>query len=134
MAGYSGTPLPRKLGLPASGRAVLIGAPAGFPRLLGKLPAGLKLTPRLGRGEAYVHVFAIESAVLRKQFAAAARALDKAGTLWVSWPKKASGVATDLTEDVVRAIGLAAGLVDVKVCAVDEVWSGLKFMYRLRDR
>jgi hypothetical protein len=134
MAGYSGTPLPRKLGLPAAGRAVLLDAPAGFPRLLGKLPAELKVTPRLGRAETYVHIFSTESATLRKRFATAARALDKAGTLWVSWPKKASGVATDLTEDVVRAIGLGAGLVDVKVCAVDEVWSGLKFMYRLRDR
>ena len=134
MAGYSGTPLPRKLGLPATGRAVLIDAPAGFTKLLGKLPPALELTPRLGRGEAYVHIFATESATLGKRFVTAARALDKAGTLWVSWPKKASGVATDLTEDVVRAIGLEAGLVDVKVCAVDDVWSGLKFMYRLRDR
>lgn len=134
MAGYSGTPLPRKLGLPQSGRAAFLDEPPGFRKLVQPLPPALEIRERLGGRFDYIHVFAVKSAVLRKRLVAAARALEKDGMLWGSWPKKASGVATDLTDGVVRDIGLAAGLVDVKVCAVDEVWSGLKFMYRWRDR
>lgn len=134
MAGYSGTPLPKKLGLPQTGRVVFIDEPPAFRDLLGHSLDALVVSTRTTAGSVYIHLFATRTAVLRKKFAVAARALDKAGTLWVSWPKKTSRVATDLTENVVRDIGLEAGLVDVKVCAVDETWSGLKFMYRLRDR
>jgi hypothetical protein len=134
VAGYSGTPLPRKLGIPASGRAALVDSPHGFLKLLGKWPAQLERCPKLTGPLDYIHVFASERGVLEVQFPRARDALSTSGTLWVSWPKKASGKPTDLTEGVVREIGLAAGLVDVKVCAVDETWSGLKFVYRLRDR
>jgi hypothetical protein len=134
MAGYSGTPLPRKLGLPPAGRAAFLSEPADFRKLVRPLPDGLEVTTRLSGQFQYIHLFVSRRSVLEKQFPRAAKALDKAGTFWVSWPKKASGVASDVTEAVVREIGLGAGLVDVKICAVDEVWSGLKFMYRLRDR
>ncbi len=133
-AGYSGTPLPRKLGIPEVGRAAVIDAPRGFLHLLGPWPKKLQKSPKLSGPLDYIHVFAVERRVLQTLFPKARDALAKAGTLWISWPKKASGRATDITEDVVREIGLDAGLVDVKVCAVDETWSGLKFMYRLKDR
>ncbi len=134
MAGYSGTPLPRKLGIPASGRAALIDAPRGFLRLLGPWPKKLEKLPMLSSPLDYIHLFTIERSALQALFPKARDSLVKTGTLWVSWPKQASGRATDLTENVVREIGLAAGLVDVKVCAVDETWSGLKFVYRRKDR
>lgn len=134
MSGYSKTPLAKKLGLPQSGRAVFLRAPAGFAVSLGPLPQGLSIGKRLSPGLAYIHVFAGSKAQLLDSLPRAVRELRKDGTLWVSWPKKASGVATDVSEDDVRAAGLASGVVDVKICAVDEVWSGLKFVYRLRDR
>ncbi|MGH8496531.1 MAG: DUF3052 domain-containing protein [Gammaproteobacteria bacterium] len=134
MAGYSKTPLFRKLGLPGSGRAVLVDAPAGFVKALGPLPKDLKLGTRLTTGLAYIHAFVRSNARLHDVLPRAARALAKDGTLWIYWPKQASGLATDFREGEVRACGLAAGLVDVKICAVDEIWSGLKFVYRLRDR
>lgn len=134
MAGYSGTPLPRKLGIPESGRAAILDAPRGFLKLLGKWPPALQRCPKLTAPLDYIHLFASERGVLEAEFPRARDALTKAGTLWVSWPKKASGMRTDVTEGVVREIGLANGLVDVKICAVDDTWSGLKFVYRLRDR
>lgn len=134
MAGYSGTPLPRKLGIPTSGRAAFVDPPRRFVALLGKWPAQLERCPKLAAPLDYVHLFATERGVLEAEFPRARDALRKTGTLWVSWPKKASGKRTDVTEAVVREIGLANGLVDVKICAIDETWSGLKFVYRLRDR
>lgn len=134
MAGYSGTPLPRKLGIPESGRAAIIDSPRGFMKRVGKWPSRLERCRKITAPLDYIHLFASERGVLEEQFPRARDALTKAGTLWVSWPKKASGKQTDLNESVVREIGLANGLVDVKVCAVDETWSGLKFVYRLRDR
>jgi hypothetical protein len=133
-AGYSGTPLPRKLGIPEAGRAAIVDGPRGFLKLIGKWPAQLERCPKLTAPLDYIHLFASERGALEAQFPRARDALTKSGTIWVSWPKKASGKQTDLDEGVVREIGLANGLVDVKVCAVDETWSGLKFMYRLRDR
>ncbi len=133
MAGYSGTPLPRKLGIKESHRVALVNAPAGFS--LGDLP-GVTLTTKLG-GRALCDVilfFADRQAVVEKEFAKLARRLTPAGGLWICWPKKASGLASDLTEDTIRAVGLAHGLVDNKVCAVDETWSGLRFVRRLKDR
>jgi hypothetical protein len=134
MTGYSGTPLPKKLGIPQAGRAAFLSEPADFRKLVQPLPAALEVCTRLAGQFQYIHLFVTKRSILEKDFSRAAKALDKAGTFWVSWPKKASGVATDVTESAVREIGLGAGLVDVKICAVDDVWSGLKFMYRLRDR
>jgi hypothetical protein len=133
-AGYSGTPLPKKLGIRPGARLGLIGAPDGFEATLGPLPDGVRVV-RVARGRLDVIVgFFVERRALDRRFQALSGALDPAGGLWIAWPKRASGVATDLTENVVRSVGLAAGLVDNKVCAVDEVWSGLRFVYRVRDR
>lgn len=136
MAGYSGTPLPRKLGIKAGHRIVLLKAPAGFNKLLDPLPGDIEIRTDLrGRGGFDVIVFFVKRrAELERDFARISGRLDDAGGLWVSWPKKASGVATDVTESVVREVGLDAGLVDNKICAVDETWSGLRFVIRVADR
>lgn len=134
MVGYSGTPLAKKLGLKADGIIALVNAPAGFETALAPLPAGARATRTPAGKPQLVLMFAANLAELTKRFVPLAKKLDAAGALWVAWPKKASKVPTDLIEDVVRKIGLEAGLVDVKVCAVDETWSGLKFVYRLKDR
>jgi hypothetical protein len=132
-AGYSGTPLPRKLGIRPESRVLLVGAPAGFD--LGELPAGAVLHQRPGTAPYdVVLAFCPDLATLRRRFGALAGRLTTAGGLWIAWPKKASGVPTDLTENVVREHGLAGGLVDVKVAAIDPIWGGLKFVVRLRDR
>jgi hypothetical protein len=136
MAGYSGTPLPKKLGIKEGHRVALIHAPESFEQTLGALPADVVLR-RDQRGKSPFDVivfFTTEAAILREQFAPLAERLTPAGGLWVAWPKKAAQVATDLTEDIIRIIGLDAGLVDNKVCAVDETWSGLRFVLRLKDR
>jgi hypothetical protein len=134
VAGYSGTPLPRKLGIKENHRLALIGAPEGFTQTLGALPGGVETRTSV-RGRADVIVFfATRRVELERRFAALKRALEWDGGLWVAWPKGSSGVETDLTGNVVREIGLANGLVDVKVCAVDEIWSGLRLVHRLEDR
>lgn len=134
MAGYSSRSLIDKLGIKPRTRIAIINAPRGYRLTLGKLPAGVTVV-RVVRGALpFIHLFAVSREVLEDRFPALVRALAPAGALWVSWPKKASGVRTDLTEDVVRAIALAGGLVDVKVAAVNHVWSGLKLVRRLRDR
>ena len=123
MAGYSGTPLPQKLGIKDGARVRIAGAPDGFARSIG-------VVPRL-RGEADVIVlFARRRGDLAREFPRLQRSLHPAGGLWVAWPKKSSGVATDLTENAVRDLGLARGLVDNKVCAIDETWSGLRLVIR----
>ncbi|CAG1011138.1 hypothetical protein PHYC_04012 [Phycisphaerales bacterium] len=136
MAGYSKTPLARKLGIKPGSRVVLLGAPAGFERTLGDLPKGAKVTRRapLRAVADVILLFTNSSEMLEDRFPRTRRRLAEAGGFWVCWPKKASGVPTDLTEDLVRGIGLEVGLVDNKVCAVDEVWSGLRFVVRVRDR
>jgi hypothetical protein len=134
MAGYSGTPLPKKLGLKEGGSIVLIGAPQNFTRRLAPMPTGAKVTKRAGPRMGSVLFFASSRAQLAPSIAEPAAKLDPSGMLWIAWPKKTSGVATDLTEDAVRKVGLGARLVDNKVCAIDEVWSGLRFQYRLKDR
>ena len=132
MAGYSGTPLVKKLGIAAGARMALVNAPRGFAQELGKLPAGVK---KAADGELdFVLLFAKDSAEMKKHLNGLARHLEPAGMLWVAWPKKASGVATDLTENVVRDVALLMGLVDVKVCAIDEIWSGLKLVVRKENR
>jgi hypothetical protein len=132
-ADYSGTPLPRKLGVKPESRVLVDGRPAGFR--LGQLPPGAILHTRPG-GDPYdvVLSFCPDRARLERRFVPLARRLAAAGALWACWPKRASGVSTDLDETAVREFGLAAGLVDVKVCAVDPVWAGLKFVVRRRDR
>jgi hypothetical protein len=133
-AGYSGTPLPKKLGIRPSARLGLIGAPDEFAVALGPLPEDVRVR-RTARGPLDVVVaFFVARAALERRLPALRAALDPAGGLWIAWPKRASGVATDLTESLVRELGLAAGLVDNKVCAIDQVWSGLRFVYRLQDR
>jgi hypothetical protein len=134
MAGYSGTPLPQKLGIKPGSRLALIGAPPGFDRVLGELPDGVRTTSRAGAALDVAVFFTQEHAALEKKFAALAKAIAPAGALWIAWPKKSSGVRTDVDEKVVRAVGLKEGLVDVKVCAIDETWSGLKFVVRRADR
>ena len=134
-AGYSGTPLPRKLGITAGARVALIGAPDGFDSTLGALPEGVTVVRRLGRRPHDVIVaFFSHSSLLERRLPQLVAALDHAGGLWIAWPKRSSGVATDVTEDVVHTLGLATGLVDNKVCAIDPVWSGFRFVYRLHDR
>jgi hypothetical protein len=134
-AGYSGTPLVRKLGIKADARLGLIGAPDGFDATLGELPLGVRVRRRLG-GDPFDVIVAFHSrrAELARRTPALADALDPDGGLWIAWPKRASGVASDVSETVVRELGLSAGLVDNKVCAIDQVWSGLRLVYRLRDR
>lgn len=132
MAGYSGTPLVKKLGINSGARMALVNAPQGFAQELGKLPPGVKKTSD-GTLD-FVLLFAKDGAAMKKHLNGLARHLEAAGMLWVAWPKKASGVATDLTENVVREAALPMGLVDVKVCAVNEVWSGLKLVVRKEHR
>ena len=133
-AGYSGTPLAQKLGLKPATRAVVLGAPQDYGRLVSPLPPGVRVVSRLPRTASFIHCFVKQRSELEQQLPRLARALEDSGKLWVSWPKKSSGVATDVTEAVVRVAALANQLVDVKVCAVDETWSGLKLVRRLRDR
>ncbi len=133
-AGYSGTPLVRKLGIKPGSRLGLLGAPSGFDTTLGELPQGVSVRRR-ARGPLDVIVaFHSRRSELEQRLPALSACLDPAGRLWIAWPKRASGVATDVSENVVRELGLAAGLVDNKVCAIDELWSGLRLVVRLRDR
>lgn len=133
-AGYSGTPLPRKLGIRTGARVALLGAPSHPRPGLGELPPGARLLARLAP-DLDVIVLAVDRlADLRRRLPAARAAMRPDGGLWVAWPKRASGVPTDVTEDLVRAEGLAAGLVDNKVCAIDATWSGLRLVVRVRDR
>lgn len=134
MAGYSGTPLPQKLGIKANARVALVNAPPDFLTTLGALPPGVILVKQLRAPLDVIIWFTKSESELLKRFGELAAKLASAGGLWIAWPKKASGVPTDLTENVIRQIGLAAGLVDNKVCAIDETWSGLRFVIRLKDR
>ncbi len=134
MAGYTGTPLTKKLGIKAGARVALVRAPEGFERELGRLPEGVRLRTQARGGQDVVLFFATRQAELERRFDGLARAVAPAGGLWIAWPKRTAGVATDLREGIVRDLGLAHGLVDNKVCAVDDTWSGLRFVYRLGDR
>lgn len=133
MAGYSGTPLVRKLGLKPGQRLVFRAVPPAVLREIGALPDGARVM-RSATGIDFVLCCSSNAKELRRALPREVARLAPVGMLWIGWPKKASKVETDLTENVVREIGLAAGLVDVKVCAIDEVWSGLKFVRRLKDR
>ena len=131
MAGYSGTPLWKKLGYKAGITAFVEGAPAGYLALL-VLPSDLmvKWAALLRHPVDFVHCFTASKSALSAKLKTFRKAIDPNGVIWISWPKKSSGVATDITEDVIRGIALPQGLVDIKVCAVDDVWSGLKLMIR----
>ena len=133
-AGYSGTPLPRKLGIKPEARLGLIGAPDGFEAVLGELPPGVSVRRRLHGPFDVIVAFFVARAELERRLPGCREALTPAGGLWLAWPKRSSGVATDLGEGMVRELGLAAGLVDNKVCAIDATWSSLRFVYRLTDR
>ena len=132
MAGYSGTPLPRKLGIKDGSRVALVNVPAEVSKELKSALASCKAVQ--AKPIDFVLLTATSESELRKHFPVWSSKLAPAGMLWVSWPKKSSGVPSDLDENVVRKIGLADGLVDVKVCAVNDTWSGLKFVIRLKDR
>jgi len=134
MPGYSGKTLPAKIGLKNGHHLSLIGAPADVRAQLVEPGNGIIWKRFPTDGLDCIILFAADQRTLESRFASAAVALMPAGMLWVAWPKKASGMPTDLTEDRVREHGLAGGLVDVKVCAVSDVWSGLKFVRRLKDR
>lgn len=132
MPGYSGTPLPKKLGIKPGARAMLHNAPDDVRK---ELKSALAACDEKAKESVdFAMLFTKSQAELAKEFKRIAKLLVPAGMLWVSWPKRTSGVATDLNENLIREIGLAAGLVDVKVCAVSEIWSGLKFVRRIKDR
>ncbi len=135
MAGYSKTPLLQKLGIKSDFEIYVQNCPEDYWSQLGELPLGVKVHSNLPTVELdFIHVFFKEVEDLESQIHLLKNLLKKTGMIWVSWPKKASKVATTLSDGLVRDIGLHAGLVDTKKCAVDDVWSGLKFMYRLKDR
>jgi len=134
MSGYSKTPLVQKLGIKPGFHLAILNAPAGYERVLVDLPAGITQSAELGHGLDFVQFFCRERAQLEQRFPELKAALKPAGMLWISWPKGTSKVPTNLNENIIREIGLENGLVDVKVAAVDDDWSGLKFIYRLKDR
>jgi Protein of unknown function (DUF3052) len=134
VAGYSGTPLVRKLGIKAGAEVALLGAPEDFEELLAPLPDGVKLARTADGRVDVIILFATELSDLRRRFGAAEAALDTDGGLWVAWPKRASKVPTDLNLQRIQEVAFEWGLVDNKSCAIDEVWSGLRFVVRLVDR
>jgi hypothetical protein len=141
VAGYSSTPLPKKLGISEGGRVALRGAPEGFRGTLGELPAGATVRTRVGAPRSaasprpdVIVAFFVRRAEFERRLPALMDALAVDGGLWIAWPKRASGVPTDMTEDVVRDVGVERGMVDNKVCAIDDVWSGLRLVYRREDR
>lgn len=135
MAGYSGTPLPQKLGIKPGASVALLRAPKGFDAWLGALPDGVRVTRRVSSAPLdVVLAFFTARDRLERDIPALERAVFPAGNVWIAWPKKSSGVVTDLTEDAVRDVALPRGLVDNKVCAVDETWSALRLVWRKERR
>jgi hypothetical protein len=134
VAGYSETPLPKKLGIKEGARVAFVHAPDHFPDALGDLPAGAGVKSRATGPLDVIVFFVTRRGDLERRFERLAAAMDPAAGFWVAWPKRASGVETDMTEDVAREVGLAHGLVDNKVCAIDDTWSGLRLVRRLGDR
>jgi hypothetical protein len=134
MAGYSGTPLPQKLGIKPGLIVVVIDPPENYRKLLSQIPSGVNFATRPVRNTKFIHLFIKERRALEKHLSSLRRKIAEDAVLWVSWPKKSSAVPTDVTEDVIRAVALPIGFVDIKVCAVDETWSGLKLMIRRENR
>jgi len=133
-AGYSQRPLPEKLGIKAGSKILFLNAPKNYSVTLGELPATVKVCKHLCASLDFIQFFCRSQQELEHQFSTLKSSLAPNGSLWISWPKGASKLKTDLSENVVRNVGLKHALVDVKVCAVDETWSGLKFVFRLKDR
>jgi hypothetical protein len=134
MAGYSGTPLPEKLEIKPGLSVVIINAPTNHRRLLGKIAESVTFCDRLKPDSSFLHVFIKKRSELAKRLSVLREKIADTGTVWVSWPKRSAGMPTDVTEDVVRAVALPLGFVDVKVCAIDETWSGLKLVIRRAQR
>lgn len=134
MAGYSGTPLVKKLGIKSGDLIYVYHVPDGYMELLDPLPQDVSFKQKLSGEFDFIHVFIKDLKSLQPTFLKMKKHLKKNGMLWISWPKKASKIETDLNENIIREIGLQTGLVDIKVCAVNDVWSGLKFVFRLKDR
>ncbi|HVZ67511.1 MAG TPA: DUF3052 domain-containing protein [Patescibacteria group bacterium] len=134
MTGYSSTPLYKKLGIKENSRVIFINEPSDFKESLGELPYYIVAKNKLDGNFDYIHIFSKSKEDLETLFRQAFVHLKKDGALWVSWPKKTSGVVTDLDENIIRGIGLKNGLVDVKVAAINDIYSGLKFVYRIKDR
>jgi hypothetical protein len=133
-SGYSGTPLARKLGIKEGFTIVVINAPGYYFSLFTDLPEKLEIVDRADEKKNWIHYFVKEQQQLLKDIRQLKAQIKQDGMIWISWPKKASKLTTDITEDVIRAIALENGLVDVKVCAVDEIWSGLKLVIPVKDR
>lgn len=134
MAGYSGTPLAQKLGIKSGQKVITLGAPPGYRNLLSPLPDAVSFASNAEPNAAFIHLFVLKRATMAKELKRLRKMIADTGVLWVSWPKKSSGVKTDITEDVIREVCLPLGFVDIKVCAVDDTWSGLKLMIRRENR
>lgn len=132
--GYSGTPLAKKLGLKAPLKLLIINAPKEYKLWLGDLPEGVRLVAKAAKPIQAAHVFTSESVFLDAILSKLRNELEQDGFVWVSWPKRASKIPTDITDDTIREIALPLGFVDIKVCAVSEVWSGLKLVIRRSER
>ena len=130
MAGYSGTPLPQKLGIKPGMIVVAIDPPDHYRKLLDPIPSGVNFAKRPVDNSGFIHLFVTRRSELAKQLSMLRRKITETGVIWVSWPKKSAGIKTDIVEDAIRAVALPLGLVDVKVCAVDGTWSGLKLVIR----
>jgi hypothetical protein len=134
MAGYSQTPLLKKLGIKPGTSIFIVNAPTEYFDWISPLPDGVSVKRSAVEELDFIHVFVKDQAEFKRIFTSSKKSMKKGGMMWISWPKKSSGVITDLDENFIRDFGLTAGLVDVKVCAVNETWSGLKFVYRVKDR
>src|SRR6266478_231609 len=134
IASYFGTPLPQKLGIRPGLTVVTINAPANYRRLLGQIPDSVTFSERLKSGSSFVHLFTSRRSEMQKKMSILRDKISDNGAIWGSWPKKSSGISTEVTEDVIREIALPLGFVDIKVCAVDDIWSRLKLMIRRENR
>lgn len=134
MAGYSGTPLAQKLGIKPGSIVVVLNQPANYRKLLGKGARGVEFSDFVRPDCSFVHLFSTHRSELKQNLRLLHSNIADAGVIWVSWPKKSSKISSDVTEDVIREVALPLGLVDIKVCAVDETWSGLKLMIRKINR
>jgi hypothetical protein len=134
MAGYSGTPLVKKLGVKPESTLFLLNAPDEYFDWVSPLPQGVTVKSKLSGKVDFIHLFVTDFKIFKQAFVKSQKFLKDDGMMWISWPKKSSKIQTDMDENIIRDFGLEKGLVDVKVCAVDETWSGLKFVVRVKDR
>jgi Protein of unknown function (DUF3052) len=134
MAGYSGTPLAKKLGIKDGSRIFLLNAPGNYLQLVSPLPEGVQIAPQITSHTDVIHIFSTKKEELSQALHTCLKRMRSNGMIWASWPKKSSKVQTDITEDTIREVALPLGLVDIKVCAVDDVWSGLKLVIRKENR